>query len=98
MVITVRDVVTACDTEQQGDTLRSVIISALASPGVVDLSFSGITSVTSSFVNAAFVELLAAMPFSTVKARIRISDSTRQINDLIRSRLAFEAGRSGAAA
>jgi hypothetical protein len=42
---------------------------------------------TSSFVHAAFVALLDHFPYAEVKARLRVIESTRQINDVIKTRL-----------
>jgi hypothetical protein len=97
MVIHVADFVPACDNVQQGDVLRVAILRALINTAAVSVSFAGLTSATSSFVNAAFVDLLHDMSFDDIKERVRITNSTRQINDMIRTRLTREAERSVAA-
>jgi hypothetical protein len=89
----VTDKVNACDTDTDGDRLRAALIAELDRHQSVEISFSGINSVTSSFVNAAFVELLASFSFETIKSRVRITDSTAQINDLIKRRLNIESTR-----
>lgn len=94
MVITVRAIVPACDTNQHGDAVRDAIERALTSGGTVEISFAGITSATTSFVNSAFVDLLGALSFDEIKRRIRVVHSTRQINDMIRTRLSHEAQRA----
>jgi len=45
---------------------------------------------TSSFVHAAFVALLDHFPYAEVKARLRVIESTRQINDVIKTRPVFQ--------
>ncbi len=97
MVITVRAIVPACDTNLQGDAVRDAITRALSSGGDIEVSFAGITSATTSFVNSAFVDLLNALSFDEIKRRIRVVHSTRQINDMIKNRLSHEAQRALAA-
>ena len=97
MVIKVRDIVPACDTNAHGDALRDAILRALKTSAVVDISFAGVTAATTSFVSSAFVDLLQVMSLSDIKARIRIGNSSRQINDMIRMRLAREAQLAPAA-
>lgn len=49
-----------------------------------------ILALNSSFVNSAFIELLNDYIFNFIKNNIRFVDSTKQINDIIKSRFAFE--------
>lgn len=97
MVIMVRDLMPACDTNQQGDILRAAILRVLAQDTVVEVSFAGLTAATSSFVNSAFVDLLDKLSFDEIKRRVRITHSTQQIGDMIRTRLTREAERMVAA-
>jgi hypothetical protein len=60
---------------------------ALSANGSVVVSFDGIQTATSSFVHAAFVELLDDFSYRDLKARLRVTTSTRQINDMIKTRL-----------
>jgi hypothetical protein len=55
------------------------------------VSFEGIQTATSSFVNVSFVKLLDDWPLAEIKRRFRVVQSTRQINEMIKSRLAREA-------
>jgi hypothetical protein len=55
-----------------------------------DHLIEGLTTATSSFVNVAFVSLLRTYDLAEIKRRVRIVKSTRQINDMIRSRLERE--------
>lgn len=91
MVIRVVNLSTAADTESHGAVLYVRLCDALKSDNVVTVSFAGIHTATSSFVNAGFVPLMQHYSFADIKRRLRIVDSTRQINDMIRSRLEREA-------
>jgi STAS-like domain of unknown function (DUF4325) len=98
MVIRVKRLVDACDTNSHGEVVRAAIVSALAVDDVVVLSFSGVSNATSSFVNSAFVDLLETMPFDEIKRRVRVIDASRQIIEMIKLRMTSEARRVAAAA
>lgn len=87
MVINVKDLVTGCDTNAQGDVVRVAIQEALISLNEIELSFSGFTGATTSFVNSAFLDLLDTMSFDEIKQRIRVTRSSCQINSLIKDSL-----------
>lgn len=91
MVIYVKQITVAADTASQGELLFKKLIASLSSSENVALSFKGIETATSSFVNAGFVQLLSLMPFEDIKRRVKVVDSTRQINDMIKRRLSREA-------
>ena len=94
MVIRVLDHVARCYTATDGLLIAAVIRPQLASGRSVTLSFDGVTDVPSSFVNGAFVSLLDCIPAIAIRRHLKITDSTRQINDLIRSRLLAEESRA----
>ena len=98
MVIRIHDIVLSADTSEQGSAVFACLQPALLPGDDVTLSFEGVKTVTSSFVNTAFVQLLETMSLADIKRRLRIVSSTRQINDMIRRRLRFENDRSIAAA
>lgn len=89
MVITILQHVQQPSTYEDGEVIFRLIEPEIRSGNTVTLSFAGITAVPSSFVNAAIVRLVETMSVSDVRARLRITNSTKPINDLIRSRLAF---------
>lgn len=60
--------------------------------------FSGVTNVTSSFVNAAFVALLGSMSFDDVRQRMKIVNANRQVAGMIRERMRIESQQLSAAA
>lgn len=91
MVIYIRDLVDGCDTSQDGLTVRDALLRALAIEPYVTVAFDGISTITTSFANAAFVDLLRRLSFEQIKRRLRVVNATRQINDMIRQRVAFAA-------
>ncbi|KPJ21943.1 STAS-like domain-containing protein [Streptococcus phocae] len=60
---------------------------------VVTISFKGISEVSSSFVNSAFINLLSYYNFDFIKNQLKIINSTKQINDLIKQRFSFEVSK-----
>jgi STAS-like domain of unknown function (DUF4325) len=92
MVIRIMDFVPGANTAEQGDLVFGVLKEALQKGGEVVLSFDDVKTATSSFVNAAFVELLKYFSYSDLKARLRVIRSTRQINEMIKMRLEHSAG------
>ncbi len=90
MVIVVRDVSKGADTAAQGQILYSRLHEVLKTGTAIVLSFSGIKTATSSFVNTAFVPLLVEHTLDSLKKRLKIVESTRQINDMIKTRLERE--------
>jgi hypothetical protein len=94
MVIRVKDICEAADTASQGEALYAAVKNALRTDQQIVISFDGIEAATSSFTNASFVALLVDLSFAEIKRRLRIVDSSRQINDMIRRRLTREAKRS----
>jgi hypothetical protein len=91
MVIYVREIAVAADTAKQGELLFKQLVAEFVDNEKVTLSFDGIDTATSSFVNAGFVQLLSIMTFEDIKNRLKVVSSTRQINDMIKRRLSHEA-------
>ncbi|MDQ7069695.1 MAG: DUF4325 domain-containing protein [Rhodobacterales bacterium] len=90
MVIRILDLVSSCDTNDQGDVVKQAILDSLKSSDVVSVDFFGVTNVASSFVNSSFVSLLSDFDFGTLKSRIRIQRVNRQIGNMIKDRMASE--------
>jgi STAS-like domain of unknown function (DUF4325) len=76
------------------DCLGSVAPSAHGSQVIVN--FDGVTTATSSFTNAAFVPLLADFSMEQIRKSLRIVRSSRQINDMIKTRLDRESAKVAA--
>jgi STAS-like domain of unknown function (DUF4325) len=87
MVIRILDIVPGANTADQGASVFGALQKALRTSESVVVSFDGVQTATSSFVHAAFVALLDHFSYRDLRARIRVVDSTRQINDMIKTRL-----------
>jgi hypothetical protein len=98
MVMRIIDLVRACYTSSDGDVVREALLFHIRGNRSVVVSFAGIDTVTSSFVNSALVPLLDTMPLEEFKRRLRFVEVTHQIGDLIRSRLTQASKRQHAAA
>lgn len=96
MAVLVTDIVPACDTNEQGSKIRRIVEKELATGHSVELDFYGVTNVTSSFVNSAFIELLPKFDVTTIKTKLMISRVNRQIGNMINRRFASEASKPSA--
>ena len=93
MVIRVLDHVEQASTYDEGDVIFKLLAPRLMQGEDVALSFDGVSAVPSAFINASIVRLAEAMPVADVRKHLRILQSTKQINELIRSRFEFLASR-----
>jgi hypothetical protein len=91
MVIFIAKLVLSCDSNDQGDVIRKAIVKVLKTKQVVCLDFTGVTNVTSSFVNTALLDLTPDYDLATIKSRVKITKVNRQIGNLIKDRFASEA-------
>ena len=91
VLIRIRDHVAGASSYEDGDIIYNIIKNSLEAQEAVEISFDGIASVPSAFVNAAFVRLLESISFEELKEKIKFINSTRSINELLRSRLEFVA-------
>jgi STAS-like domain of unknown function (DUF4325) len=87
VIIQIHDLVAGANTADQGTDVLPYLRSAMADGAPFVVSFDKIQTATSSFVNASFVPLLQAFSFGDIKAHMRVTDSTRQINQMIKMRL-----------
>lgn len=94
MVVKVAEHVAAASSYADGDVIFRLLLEPVQKGEPVTVDFTGITSVPSAFVNAAFVRLLEHVSFDQVRKTLRFEQSTRQINDLIRSRFEFVSGQN----
>jgi hypothetical protein len=85
MEIRILDVVTGADNSCQGGDVfdRISIALSLSQSGAVEVSFNGLDTATLSFVNAAFLPLKELYSPAQMKARLRVVDSRREINDIL---------------
>lgn len=98
MVLRIKDFTASADTSDDGTKILPHVEALFRREGVVVVSFHGINTATSSFVNAAFVPLIETFGIADIKKRLRVVDSTRQINEMVRTRLLREAERIAMAA
>ena len=91
VVIRVQDICGAADTGPQGDRLHEAMLVELSRHDQVVISFDGIDTATSSFVNTSFVKLRSHIALEDIKRRLKIVSSTHQINDMIKRRLTQDA-------
>ncbi|EAQ35765.1 hypothetical protein NB311A_05093 [Nitrobacter sp. Nb-311A] len=87
VTIQIHDLVAGANTADQGANVLPHLRSAMAAGEPFVVSFSKVQTATSSFVNASFVPLLKEFSLAAIKAQIRVTDSTRQINQMIKTRL-----------
>jgi len=88
--IRVKDLVDQVYSNNDGLVIYNELRNQLEKSNKVTVSFDEIGALNSSFVNSAFIELLNHYDFNFIKKNIRFADSTKQINDIIKSRFAFE--------
>ena len=96
-LIRVLDFVERCYNSDDGQIIHDLIIERLAQEVELTVSMEGVDWVPSSFVNAAFISLLDMLSFNDIKKRLRFVNTTSQINEMIRTRFNFEAGRRASA-
>lgn len=94
MDITLLDHVKTCSTYSDGEIIYSLIAPKIISGEDVTLSFAGVLAVPSAFINGAIVRLVESTSLEEVRKHLKIEDSTRQINELIKSRFNFLAAQS----
>lgn len=97
MVIKVLDYVDQCQSNSDGIVIHNIIKPKLDNGEEVVLSFEGVPSLPSSFVNSALISLLDEMPFERIKSLVRFAHTNSQMNSMIRDRFEFEIKRHGTA-
>jgi len=80
-----------CYNQEDGAKLFKEITLRLRKNESVMISFEGIETVPSSFVNASLIALLDEYTFNEIKHLVKFTKTTRQINEMIRSRFIYEA-------
>jgi len=90
MVIRALDVVRQCYSQDDGQKVFEALYPRLKRGERVELSFDGVDTVPSSFINTALIHLLDVLSFDTIKSNLKFVNTTRQINQMIKSRFDFE--------
>lgn len=93
MVIKALDIVRQCYSNADGHQLFKVVDDYVKRSEPVTVSFQGVDTVPSSFVNSAFIALLETYDFEIIKNTLSFSNTTQQINEMIKTRFAFEVSR-----
>jgi STAS-like domain of unknown function (DUF4325) len=91
VAIRIIDYVKQASTYDDGQVIYDLIADNIDRNAPVEVSFAGIQAVPSAFINAAFLQLLEKMPMERVRNNLRIVDSTKFINELIKRRFDFVA-------
>lgn len=89
MVIVIKEHTNTTYSYEDGLVIFKIILSAIENNEQVQVDFRDISSIPSSFVNSAFVQLLEKLSFDQVRKNLTFINSTKQINDLIKSRFRF---------
>ena len=89
MVINIIDHVKTASTYEDGEIIYTLISKALHNEQQVTLSFKTIKSVPSAFINASIIRLLEEFNFEYIREKIVFINTTKHINELIRSRFEF---------
>jgi hypothetical protein len=89
VVVRILDEVAQASSYEDGKVIYDLIAPHVASGDPVTVSFAGLHAVPSAFINAALIRLVEVAPIAQVRNNLRIIDSTKFINDLIRDRFKF---------
>jgi len=92
-LINVLDIVDQCSSPENGEILHRVLKERLFAGERVALSFQGVSSVSTSFINTALIELLEEFDFEVIKSKLSFTDTNRIINETIKRRFTFEVQR-----
>ncbi len=94
MVIRVLDFVKECATYADGEVIFKLIAPSIKNGEDVVLSFDGVDAVPSAFINASIVRLVEVVDLDQIRLHLKVANSTKQINELIKSRIAFVESQS----
>lgn len=81
--IKVKDITNGTFTNEDGLSVYNAIDSAISEKDSIILSFEGITSLSSSFLNSSFGEIIEKFGFDFLKNKIKITKYTPQLSILI---------------
>jgi hypothetical protein len=81
--IKVKDITKGTFTNEDGLSVYNAIYSAISENDSIILSFEGITSLSSSFLNSSIGEIIEKFGFDFLKNKIKITKYTPQLSGLI---------------
>lgn len=74
---------------EDGGKIFALLKSNLEKNQIIELSFIGISSVPSAFINSAIIQLLEHFDFEKIRSNLKFTHTTKHINELIKSRFEF---------
>lgn len=83
-MIRIMDYVDGCWSNDQGEVIFKIIDREFSQGNRAVVSFDGVKSISSSFINSAFVDLATCWGLSHVRNYLSIVDSTKNINEMVR--------------
>jgi hypothetical protein len=89
VTINILDHLKSASTYEDGGKIYQLLKEKIAAGETVSLSFKDISSVPSAFLNAAVIQLLEDFSFVVIKKQLRFINTTKHINQLIKSRFEF---------
>lgn len=91
VAIRIIDHVKQASTYDDGQVIFNMIQDDVRRGRPVELSFEGLHAVPSAFINAALVQLVESVPLQQITRNVKITHSTKFINELIKRRFEFVA-------
>lgn len=82
--------VNQCYSNSDGQVIFDLIKNEFNHGNKVEVSFNGVTALNSSFVNSTLIELLEDYTFDYIRSNLKFTNTTKQINSMIKERFAFE--------
>ncbi len=89
VAIKITDHVEHASSYEDGQKIFDLLVNEIKSDISVELSFQGIHAVPSAFINAALVQLIEVVPKEQIFRNLKITNSTKFINELIKRRFSF---------
>lgn len=93
MDIVILDIVKQCYSQSDGQKVYDYIYKFVEKEQKINVSFERVDAVPSSFVNSAFIQLLEHFDFEQIKRNISFTNTSPQINEMIKKRFKFEVMR-----
>lgn len=93
VVVELKKVVRSHVTNEDGNLLFNRIHSEMAKGNKVIVDMMGVPGLNTSFVNSAFIQLLEHYSYSTIKDRLGLRHTNKQINNIIRNNFIYQTTR-----
>lgn len=86
----IKDHVSTCFTTDDGLKIQNLLRPLLNHQKQIEISFKDIDSISISFLNVAFIDLLDSFDFDYLKKNLHFVKSNKTINNYIKARFSFE--------